>query len=81
MDNLDHEWLERELVLVREELAGMFPAVSRTKVSAAVDAAAAEFIPSARVASYLPILIRRRAQHHLAKATSTGGTGYRTLAR
>ncbi|PKW13126.1 three-helix bundle dimerization domain-containing protein [Saccharopolyspora spinosa] len=80
MDNIDHEWLGRELGLVYEELSRMFPATPQAQVSAALDAAAAEFIPSARVANYLPIPIRRRAQHNLTRATPTSGTGHRTLA-
>ncbi|MGW1678286.1 three-helix bundle dimerization domain-containing protein [Saccharopolyspora sp. NPDC002376] len=81
MATIDHEWLERELALVNEELFRMFPTTPRAHVSKAVQAAAAEFVPSAKVANYLPILIRRRAQHHLSGAATSGGIGRRLLAR
>ncbi|MGW5648032.1 three-helix bundle dimerization domain-containing protein [Saccharopolyspora sp. NPDC003752] len=77
METIDHERLERELELVNGELSRMFPTTPRTRVSAAVDTAAAEFVPSARVATCLPILIRRRAQRLLSGAVASGGPGPR----
>ncbi|WP_358393070.1 three-helix bundle dimerization domain-containing protein [Saccharopolyspora shandongensis] len=51
------------------------------RVSEAVDAAVAEFVPSARVATFLPILIQRRAKRLLSKAVTSGGSGRRLLAK
>ena len=81
MDATDREWLERELDLVNEELARRFPSVPSARVSAAVEAAAAEFVASARVRHFLPILIRRRAQHHLSGVAPGSGPGRHRLAR
>ncbi|QUH02211.1 hypothetical protein HUO13_16660 [Saccharopolyspora erythraea] len=66
---IDHEWLERELALVNDELARKFPAVPRERVSSAVDIAASEYVPTARIANYLPILIERRARRYLSDAS------------
>ena len=68
MDDIDPEWLDR----VHKEL--VHPALPPAWV------AAAEFVPSARVAAYLPVLIRRRAQHRLS-GSPVGGLGRRPLAR
>ncbi|CAM03733.1 hypothetical protein A8924_4851 [Saccharopolyspora erythraea NRRL 2338] len=62
---IDHEWLERELALVNDELARRFPSVPRERVSSAVDVAASEYLPTARITNYLPILIERRARTYL----------------
>lgn len=81
METIDHEWLKRELELVNGELSRLFPATPPTRVSAAVDAAVAELVPSAKVATYLPILIQRRAQRLLSWDVASGGSGRRLLAR
>ncbi|MGI8312657.1 three-helix bundle dimerization domain-containing protein [Saccharopolyspora hattusasensis] len=62
---IDHARLQRELDLVREELSGQFPDARPGQILHAINTAAAELVPQATIGTFLPILIRRRAQERL----------------
>jgi hypothetical protein len=73
MGVIDQEWIRRELERVMADLSGVFPDATAEDVAAAVDAAADELVPSARVMTYLPILVRRRAYARMTRIVHTVG--------
>lgn len=61
---MDHAWLDRELDDVTEELCQAFPALPEDQVTEVVQDTINQLLP-ARVESYLPILVWRRAYARL----------------
>jgi hypothetical protein len=56
---IDPEWLQRELSKIAKGLAEEYPAVTAATVENMVRGAAAELVATARLTTYLPVLVRR----------------------
>jgi hypothetical protein len=77
---IDQEWLAREVAGITTDLEQRFPSSLPAAVRAAVDEAARQLAPTAKIASFLPLLIRRAAVEMLGTLAVPPGVAERVAA-